>query len=87
MGQSVTSQSSRTYVVCPRRKDFIQWCQDHNVQPHDKVNIHIYNPLALLGHHIKPHDRIDYFNISYFQPEVYKEIIKQLKMRSNGHEF
>lgn len=72
----------RIYVICPARHDFLNWCRDHRVESNDKQYIHIYNPAQLLGRRINPDDEIDYYNILRFQPEVYKEILNELKMRS-----
>ena len=77
----------RTYVVCPRKVDYLDWCRDHKVDLQDQSYIHVHHPMQLLGRRINPDDDIEYTNILGFSGDCYYEILKQLKMRSTGHEF
>jgi hypothetical protein len=43
--------------------------------------------MQLLGKRIRPEDEIEYFNILSFHDGVFDAILKELKMRSEGHEF
>lgn len=89
MGSSINPHNKKTYVVCPRRSDFTRWCRHHNVPSQEMFHntIHVNSPLQLLGRRIRPQDDIDYYNILGFHDGVYEEILKELKMRSHGHEF
>lgn len=77
-------QEMTTYIVTPTRRDFLRYCENHELDIKDKNLIQLSRPETLLGRAVRASDTIEYYRVECFRPDIIKRIEQELKLRMIG---